>query len=146
MKSLLSILLVGMLAGARCNSQAKGQEQSWIDRLKNTPVARMETGLPEKPFGQWFTEQTKAARPKYEMGACDTEGGTSGTQCIIVSAQIAPVRKVELTFAIPQDKAAKTGSAVVCTFIRGAIGPSDPRSKQPTRLIRKLSEIETILR
>ncbi len=141
MKILLSILLVGLFA-----TGANGQQQNWVNRLKSTPVARMESGLPEKPFDQWLAQQTKSAPSKYELADCDTEGGPTGGKCITVSAEIEPVRKVELMFAIPQDKAGKTGDAAVCTFIRGTIGPSDPRSKQPTRLIRKLSEMEALLR
>jgi hypothetical protein len=140
MKVLLSVLLAGLFAGAKCNGQGNGQEQSWIDRLKNTPVARIEAGLPEKPFDQWLAQQSKAAQPKYELGDCDSEGGASG-KCITVSAEVAPIRKMELMFAVPQDKA-----GAVCTFVRGTIGPSDPRSKQPTRLVRKLGELEAMLR
>lgn len=147
MKVLLSLLLIGLFAGSRCSSQGQGpdQNQAWIDRLKSTPVARMEAGLPEKPFDQWLTDHVKPSPLKYQPGDCQAGGGASG-KCILVAAETAPARKLELTFSIPAERTATAGEASVCSFVSGAIGPSDPRSKQPTRLIRKLSELEAMFR
>src|ERR1044071_2419791 len=135
MRILLSLLLIGLFAGSRGSSQAKGQDpdQAWIERLKATRVARMEAGLPEKPFDQWLTERLKAGPPKYQLSDCEDEGSA---KCILVTAETAPARKMELTFAIPQTALREAAN---CRFVSGVIGPSDPRSKQPTRLIRKLS-------
>jgi hypothetical protein len=67
-------LLIGLFAGNKCNSQGKGQNQglgqSWIERLKNTPVVRMEAGLPEKPFDQWLADHVKPSQPKYQLADC----------------------------------------------------------------------------
>src|SRR5262245_40504169 len=82
-----------------------GEEQNWIDRLKSTPVVRMEAGLPEKPFDQWLAELTKT-QPAYEQSTCPV-GDSPAVPCVIVSAELAPVRKLELMFAIPQGKAAQ---------------------------------------
>jgi len=118
-----------------------GQDENWIDRLKNTPVARMETGLPEKPFDRWLAELTKT-QAAYEQSTCPGELGA--LPCVIVSAEVAPVRKLELMFAVP-GKAAQAGDAQ-CRFRSGRIGPSDPRSKQPTRLLRTLKDVEAMLK
>jgi hypothetical protein len=143
MKILFSLLLIGLFAGNRCSSQGKDRNQSWIERLKITPVARMEAGLPEKPFDQWLTGRLKADPPKYQLGDCQGTGGGSA-KCILVTAETAPGRKTELTFSIPAESSGTAGEAAVCSFMRGVIGPSDPRSKQSTRLIRKLSELEAM--
>ena len=139
MKILLSVLIV-LFA-----TPGNGQEQVWIDRLKNTPVARMEAGMAEKPFDQWLAELTRT-QLKYEQSSCSAELDAPAVPCIIVSTEIAPVRKLELMFAIPRAKAGKPADVQVCRFLSGAVGPSDPRSKQPTRLLRKLSEVEALLR
>ena len=146
MKILLSLLLVGLFAGVKCSSQGKGREQNWIESLKNTQAAKLEAGLPEKPFDQWLTDLAKSASPKYELTGCDAEGTASTGKCVKVTVDVAPVRRVELMFAVPAESPANAGEAAVCTFVRGVIGPSDPRSKQPTRLVRKLSDLETMLK
>jgi hypothetical protein len=62
MKILLSILLVGLFATGG-NGQSNSEDQTWVDRLKSTPAARMECGLPKKAFDQWLAELTKT-QPK----------------------------------------------------------------------------------
>lgn len=141
MKFVLS-LLVGLLAGSRCSSQSGGG-QNWIEKLKQTPVATMEAGLPQKAFNEWLMELTKSAQPKYEPGDCETRDAGAAGKCITVTSD-AGLRRVELMFAVPAESAGKA-SEQACTFLRGTIGPSDPRSKQPTRLVRKLSDLETML-
>jgi hypothetical protein len=144
MKIVLALLLVGLFTG-NCNSQGKTHDPDWIERLKTTPVARIEAGLPDKAFDPWLAEQTKGAQPKYQLGQCEAEGSASPIQCITVTAEVAPVRQLELVFAVPRDAIGKHGDVPVCTFVRGSIGPGDPRSKQPTRLIRRLSELGATL-
>jgi hypothetical protein len=107
MRILFSLLLIGLFAGNRCNSQGKSQNQAWA--------------------------------------SCDAAGGASG-KCILVTAETALARKMELTFSIPAENAATTGEPAACKFVSGVIGPATPRSKQPTRLIRKLSEIDALVR
>jgi hypothetical protein len=140
MRILFPIFLMMLFA-----KSGDGQEQNWIDRLKSTPVVRMESGLPEKPFDQWLAELTKT-QPAYEQSTCPAELDSPAVPCVIVSAELAPVRKLELMFAIPQKKAAKAGDAPICSFLTGRIGPSDPRSKQPTRLLRTLKDVEALLK
>lgn len=143
MKFVLSLLLVGLLAGSRCSSQSGGS-QNWIEKLKQTPVATTEPGLPQKTFDQWLVELTKSAQPRYELSDCETGGAEAAGKCITVTADAGPMRRVELTFAIPAESAGQA-SQQVCTFLRGTIGPSDARSKQPTRLVRKLSDLAAML-
>lgn len=143
MKFMLSLLMVGLLAGSKCSSQS-ADGQNWIEKLKQTPVATMEAGLPQKAFNQWLAELTKSAQPRYEFGDCETGDAAATGKCITVTADAAPMRRVELTFAVPPESADKA-SQQACTFVRGTIGPSDPRSKQPTRLVRKLSDLAAML-
>ena len=141
MKILLSILLVGLFATGG-NGQSNSEDQTWVDRLKSTPAARLESGLPKKPFDQWLAELTKT-QPKYELSNCHLQPNAAVSKCIIVSAEIASGRRLQLFFAVPQVKAGKSGDTAVCKFLNGTI---DPSSKQPARLIGKLREVETALR
>jgi hypothetical protein len=68
------------------------------------------------------------------------------SKCIIVSAEIASVRRLLLFFAVPQVTAGKSGDAAVCKFLNGTIDPSDPSSKQPAPADRQTEEVETALR
>ncbi|HET9839409.1 MAG TPA: hypothetical protein VFR84_14355 [Candidatus Angelobacter sp.] len=145
MKILFSILLVSLLAGSNRGSGGEKNKQDWIGNLKQTPVSKLEAGLPETPFDRWFSGLIRPAHPKYQRTACDAADSSSG-QCIIVSAEATPGRRVELTFALPSWSNANSGGAGPYVFVRGAIGPSDPRSKQPTRLVRKLSDLQAMLR
>jgi len=141
LKFVLSLLVVGLIAGSRCSSQSG---QDWVEKLKKTPVATMEAGLPQKAFNQWLVELTKSAQPKYELGDCETGDAGAAGKCITVTADAGSMRRVELMFAVPAESAGKA-SDQACTFLRGTIGPSDPRSKQPTRLLRKLSDLPAML-
>lgn len=136
MKILFSILLVGVLTG----SKSGGARPDWIDSLKRTPVSHIEAGLPDKPFDRWLQDLTQSA-PRYQLTGCETAGSASA-ECITVTAEAAHLRLVELIFAPPSQDNATAGAAV---FLRGTVGPSDPRSKQPTRLVRKLSELLALL-
>ena len=72
MRILFSLLLIVLFAGNTCSSQAKRHEpsQMWIERLKNTPVAQMEAGLPESSFAGWFADIVKPLQAEYEVKAC----------------------------------------------------------------------------
>jgi len=145
MKILLALLLGMLLAGSRGRGQVKTNDHDWIDGLKKTPVAKLETGLPQKPFDQWLSNLTHSAPPKYDTIECETSGAGATAKCILVKADAPPLRALELTFAVSAEDKAHAGE-MAFTFVRGTIGPSDPRSKQPTRLIRKLGELETMLK
>jgi len=144
-KILLALLVVTLLAGPRGSGQAKANGHGEVDSLKNTPVAKLEPGLPEKPFHQWLTSLTHSAQPKYHEVDCEAAGAGSTGDCIVVKADAPPLRAVELTFAVSPESAVHPEETAF-TFVRGTIGPGDPRSKQPTRLIRKLSELEAVLK
>ena len=144
MKILVALFVVGLFAGADCNGQKTSRNQTWTKKLQTTPVAKIEAGLPQKPFNQWLVELTRS-EPKYEMSDCETSGSSATGECITVTADTAPMRRVELTFAVPAERSVNAGEGAVCTFVRGSVGPSDPRMKAPTRIIRKLSELEKLL-
>lgn len=148
-------LLAGM--SPRLTASENKDEQRWIDRLKATPVASLEAGLPDKPFGEWFTDQVKPATPKYEVNDCGERNGTPderGKQfplCVTASADVPTVRRLELSFivgsyVVPVDANARTEEKPAkVEFMHGSLGPSDPRSKQPTRPVRKLSDVPALL-
>ena len=145
MKILVALFVVTLLAGSRVNGQAKANGQGWVDSLKNMPVAKLEPGLPEKPFHQWLTSLTHSAQPKYQAIDCEAAGAGSTGDCIVVKADASLLRAVELTFAVSAERVVHPEEAAFI-FVCGIIGSGDPRSKQPTRLIRKLSELEAVLK
>jgi len=142
--NILVALLLSLFAGANCKEQETAGNQNWTKKLHTTPVAKIEAGLPQKPFNQWLVELTRS-EPKYEMSDCETNGPSPTGKCVTVTADAAPMRRVELTFAVPAEGSAKAGEGAVCTFVRGSIGPSDPRMKAPTQVVRKLSDLEKLL-
>lgn len=149
-------LLAGMSSLVLIASENK-HDQRWIDRLKATPVASLEAGLPEKPFGEWFADQVKPATPKYEVNDCGERNGTADEKgkefpfCVTAMADVPAVRRLELsfvvgTYVVPAEAGARTEEKPAkVEFMHGSIGPSDPRSKQPTRQIRKLSDVSALL-
>lgn len=148
-------LLLNAIAG---QTVAQDQEQrSLIDQLKRTPVSEIEAGLPHESFDSWFANQVRPSHAQYEVTDCGERNGTPDERgkefptCVAVTA-ITGVRKVDLafvvgTYLVPEGGKDKVRSkATKITLYSGSIGPSDPRMKAPTHLIRKLSDLEKQLR
>jgi hypothetical protein len=156
-KAVISALCLLAGIGPNLTATQNKHDQRWTDRLQRTPVASLETGLPEKPFGQWFADQVKPATPKYEVNDCGERNGSAeekGKQfplCVTASADVPTVRRVELSFIVGSYVVPLHGSEATeekpakVEFMYGTLGPSDPRSKQPTRQVRKLSEVPALL-
>lgn len=148
-------LLAGI--GACLVSGQNEHDQRWIDRLKRTPVASIEGGLPQTPFAEWFADQVKPSTPKYEVNDCGERNGTAdekGKQfplCVTASADVPTVRRLELSFVVGSYVVPVNGSAATeekpakVEFMYGTLGPSDPRSKQPTRRVSKLTDVPALL-
>jgi hypothetical protein len=159
MKILFSILLVGLFAGAKCNGQGNGQQQSWVDQLKKTPVDQIEPGLSQTNFAQWFADLVKPNQIDYEIQECVDENparAESQERLLCVVAYTKPPqphwnRWIQLRFvvgvSVPSGKAGTRAEVkpVACRFLGGSEGPSNPAMKRPTRMISKLSELEKLL-
>lgn len=153
------IIAACLLAGiAPCMMSGQNKhDQRWIDRLKRTPMSSLEANLPQKPFAEWFADQVKPSTPRYEVNDCGERNGTAdekGKQfplCVTASADVPAVRRLELSFIVGSYVVPVNGSEATeekpakVEFMYGTLGPSDPRSKQPTRQVRKLSEVPTLL-
>ncbi len=145
-------LLIAIASGAQQPRTTGG-----IELLKATPVSRIEAGLPGTRFDRWFADQVRPAEPKYELDDCGERSGTPeerGKQfpmCATVTA-IVEIRKIQLSFVVGTYVVPSNGSDAAAekpakvSFFSGSIGPSDPRMKFPTRAIRKLSDLEKLLR
>ncbi len=130
---------------------------SGTELLKSTPVSSIEPGLPNLPFDRWFAYLVRPSRPEYERNDCGERNGTPderGKQfpaCVTVTA-IVGARKIDLSFVVGTYVVPENGSDMTAskpskaTFFHGSIGPGDPRMKFPTQVIRKLSEVEKLLR
>ncbi len=143
--------MVGQPQPASKKSVADKQAQTLISRLKATPVADIETGLPTDPFGKWFPKQVGAGPVQYEAKPCEGEAAESANpmMCVTASAKIGEARKLELTFAMQGYSGKKAGSATAkkprCRFLVGSLGPNDPRAKFPTKLVAKLADLPPML-
>lgn len=155
MKILISLLLLGLFAGGRCSSQGQDLRSSWIERLKATPVAQMEAGLPNVNFADWFADRVKPSATGYEVRECqepDKPTPSANPQRLLcVLAYTNPPqpgwnRGIQLNFVVGVTRPSATGATdakpVPCRFLTGSNGPSDPHMARPTYRIFKLSELK----
>lgn len=152
----LVFVLLPIAVAGRTVAQDQDQRRL-IDQLKSTPVSEIEAGLPHESFDSWFANQVRPSRPEYEVNDCGERNGTPEERgkefptCVAVTA-ISGVRKVDLAFVVGTYLVPESGKdrarskATKVTLFSGSIGPSDPRMKAPTRVIRKLSDLEKLLR
>jgi len=155
--SLLSLLAVSLFIAAGMRTVAQDQDQRrFIDQLKKTPVNEIESGLPNESFDTWFANQIHPSHAEYEVNDCGERNATPeerGKQfptCVAVTA-IAGIRKVDLAFVVGTDVVPENGKDTARSkpskvrLFSGSIGPSDPRMKAPTQVVRKLSDLEKLL-
>ena len=153
MRILISLLLLGLFAGGRCSSQGQDRQQSWIERLKATPVAQMEAGLPNVSFADWFADRVKPSEIGYEIKECQEPDkptpSTNPQRLLCVSAYTKPpqpgwYRGIQLNFVVgilsPSATGATDAKPVPCRFLIGSDAPSNPQMKRPTYFFFKLSE------
>jgi hypothetical protein len=148
-------VLLLIAAGAWTAAQDQDQRR-FIDQLKKTPVSDIEAGLHQESFDTWFANQVRPSHPEYEVNDCGERNGTPEERgkefptCVAVTA-IAGMRKVDLAFVVGTYVVPENGKDTVRSkptkvrLFRGSIGPSDPRMKAPTQVIRKLSDLEKLL-
>jgi hypothetical protein len=149
-------LLLPMVGGTQNTAPSQADERL-IDSLKKTLVSEIEDGLPRESFDSWFANQVRPSHPEYEVNDCGERNGTPEERgkefptCVAVTA-ITGARKIELafvvgTYVVPKDgKDTARSKHTKVTLFSGSIGPSDPRMKAPTQVIRKLSDLEKQLR
>jgi hypothetical protein len=148
-------LILFVLATCSVVAAQTAPERRMISRLKTTPVARIEPGLPNQPFHIWLMALLHQSQVNYEVDDCGERTGTpqdagkSLPVCVHVSALVEPVRKLDLTFVVGTSIASTGGHTVEkpgkIQLMYGALGPANPMSKQPTRAVRKLSDLEKLL-
>jgi len=155
--SSISLLAVSLFMAAGMLTVAEDQDQRrFIDQLKKTPVSEIEAGLPQENFDSWFSKQVQPSHAQYEVNDCGERNGTPeerGKQfptCVAVTA-MAGMRKVDLAFVVGTYRVPENGKDTARStptkvrLFSGSIGPSDPRMKTPTQVVRKLSDLEKLL-
>ena len=155
--SSISLLAVSLFMAAGMLTVAQGQNQRrFIDQLKKTPVSEIEAGLPNESFDTWFANQIRPSHAEYEVNDCGERNGTPAERgkefptCVAVTA-VAGIRKVDLafvvgTYVVPEnEKDTARSKPTKVRLFSGSIGPSDPRMKTPTQVVRKLSDLEKLL-
>jgi hypothetical protein len=136
---LLLLLLAGLwAAGGSRQDQRREQKDDLANRVKSTPASKFDPSLPVRTFASWFAALVVPGEPVYDTtkGECEEPRGPEW-KCVMVRADISSGRRIELIFEV---------SAESASFLHGTVGPADPRSKQPTRLIRKLSDLESMVK
>ena len=130
---------------------AQDNSAQWIAKLKATPLADIESGLPDRTFGKWFADQARPGVPQYTAKPCEI-GESSGPMCVVASANVSRTKRLELTFALMggertvQNDKNPAAKQATCRFLVGSVGPRDPRMKFPTQVIRKLSDLPPLVR
>jgi hypothetical protein len=150
---LCSHLFICALLVTGMNAQNRA-EKRWINRLKATPVSQIDATLPAEPFDDWLSKHVATEEPVYEVNDCGErsytpqERGQQFPLCVNVTAKVGPLRRADLTFVVgtyiapgsnhgkPQEK-----PATKIELSYGEVGPSDPRSKQPTMKVGRLSDL-----
>lgn len=150
MKVLVLFLWLGLFAGGRCSGQGQNHSQSWIERLRTTPLAQMEAGLSEESFADWFEGRVKRSETGYEVIECREPNNSINQQRLLcVVAYTRPPRpgwhrRIQLDFVVGVLLPSATGitevKPVPCRFLIGSDGPSNPQMKRPTYLFFKLSD------
>lgn len=144
----LAIFLLVLAATAMAQTDAP----KWIDRLKSAPLSSIETGMPETRFDAWFAGVVHPAAAKYEMRECEDPGGASSAEkplCVQASADVANGRTVELTMKVGSytgEGSGRTEKPAKIELLMGQLRPTNPMSKQPSRVVRKLSDLEALVR
>ena len=156
MKLILNFLvpmLILALFAEGINAQASS-EKRWIDRLKSTPASAIDSTLPDSPFDEWLKGLVGAEEPVYEVNDCGERNGSPDERgkkfplCVNVTAKLGSLRKADLTFVVgtyvvprSSKRKAQEKPASKIELFYGAVGPSDPRSKQPTMKVDRLSDL-----
>src|SRR5947209_2413755 len=147
---LLAILLFSICSGFAQQPQEQTQpapkppqkpfELSTVEKLKGVESAHFDPALPPLFFAKWFKRLVRPAVPVYESRACDgSPTATLKRECVHVAAALEDGRIVTLKFAYdPEHK--------VFEYLSGSVDVTDPKSKQSSKNIKKLSELIPILR
>jgi hypothetical protein len=157
MRNSLIVVLAVYAASVSLNNGsnvAKTSESAWIARLQATHVSDIESGLPEKPFGDWFSEHTHGAHVRYAIEACDPSAQTESLKkgafsCVTAIATRGMGSQITMKFLVvtdtDEDKRASP-RPFACRFMIGSEGPP-PGSpiKVMTKLFHKLSEMAAFL-
>jgi len=143
-------------ASASKKSAQDAKAQQWIAKLKDTPLLDMEAGMPDKTFGTWFAAMVRPGVPHYvvkECGAPSADQKSKGPMCVVASAKVSRVRRLELTFAVIEgvrtaqsDKNPQAAPHTSWRFLVGLVGSSDPHARVATRVITRLSELPPLSR
>jgi len=140
---LFSSFLLGQSPPQESPPQKPPFELEPVDRLKATAVAHFDPTLSLVNFGRWFRRLVHPSVPNYEFRDCDTAtapqpAAAPKPQCAFVTALLPQGRVVSLQFTFDAEHKS-------FDYAEGSIGPSDPRSKQPTKLIKKLGELPALV-
>jgi len=124
--------------------------QQWIDSLRSAPVAEIEPGMSSTKFGEWFAGVVRPARAKYEIKDCEASDATGPEKsvCVQAGAELSNGRTVEIVFKIrahTDNDGAQNEKRVRIELLSGQLRPTNPMSKQPSRVARKLSDLQALV-
>jgi hypothetical protein len=123
-------------------------EQHWIDALKAIPVARIEPDMPKQRLGEWLVANAKGTEVEYTPESCAGFAGANpkpgkDSRCVMVTLLRG---SVVLKFAISGAEEHGRPGPVQCRYLGGWEGPPPGSAmKRPTKAIRKLHDLRTML-
>ena len=138
-------LLAGIAPGCISAKTIDDGGQRAIDGLRATPVAKIETDMPDKPLGEWLEANAKGSEVQYAIESCEStqQKLSKDARCIRVTSLGG---SVVLKFAVIASEKRSAPGPLQCRYLIGWEGPP-PGSpmKRPTRALYKLNDLRTLL-
>jgi hypothetical protein len=151
---LLSVFCLAVSVGSLAQDR---NDSRWINEVKKTPVGQIETGLPQQSVATWFADLVRPNETDYEVKGCgeenDVDGNPRSLLCVSVYTkppQAGWERWIQVYFvvaAIPLENTRDRAEPkpVTVRLLYATEGPTNPKSKRPERIFRKLSDLEKLV-
>lgn len=140
--------IAAILALTASATEMTTDQRRSIDRLKATPVADIESGMPETALHQWLSENSHGWDIEYQIEPCtnmipkEKQGAYPADSVCIV----ATMARGGIVLRFIDTGPAKGDRCSGCSFLNGQEGPRPgSHMARMTRLIKKLRELCTLL-
>src|SRR5258708_34391466 len=122
-----------------------------MDSLKSAPVGSIESGMSSAKFGEWFAGIVRPAQAKYETKDCEAPDAAAPDKpiCVQASAELPNGRTLEIVFktgTYVDNEGSRTEKSAKIELLSGQLRPTNPMNKQPSRVVRKLSDLEALVK
>jgi hypothetical protein len=139
-------LLAGIAPGFVSAKTIDDGGQRAIEGLRATPVAKIETDMPDKPLGEWLEANAKGSEVQYAIESCQSSTQqtlSKDARCIRVTSLRG---SVVLKFAVIAPHTSDRPGPLQCRYLIGWEGPPPgSHMARPTRALFKLNDLRTLL-